>query len=60
MVDSLSYTLHKVRSDLDRHGLGHDTMKYAPSPDLRQATVVIRFTAGVLALLTALVFAALR
>jgi PAS domain S-box-containing protein len=33
-------------------------MKHAPSPDLRQATVVIRFTAGVLALLTALVFAA--
>lgn len=33
-------------------------MKDAPSPDLRQATVVIRFTAGILALLTALAFAA--
>jgi PAS domain S-box-containing protein len=33
-------------------------MKDAPSPDLRQATVVIRFTAGILALLSALAFAA--
>ena len=31
-------------------------MKDAPSPDLRQATVVIRFAAGILALLTALTF----
>jgi PAS domain S-box-containing protein len=33
-------------------------MKHAPSPELRQATVVIRFTAGILALLTGLAFAA--
>jgi hypothetical protein len=33
-------------------------MKDAPSPDLRQATVVICFTAGILALLSALAFAA--